>query len=151
MANSHIIQHPETYSLCIGCQTCDIVCSLVHEGVTGPTHGRIKLDEPDYKHLKFRILVCEQCEDHPCYSACPKKGKAMCIDEQGTVYINEDECIGCGRCLKACKLSPPRIVMDKPGPGRKARKCDMCRTRKEGPACVEYCPVKCLGISPKTE
>ena len=30
---------------------------------------------------------------------------------------------------------------------RKAKKCDMCRTRPEGPACVEWCPVRCIGES----
>ena len=32
----------------------------------------------------------------------------------------------------------------------KAKKCDLCRTRPEGPACVQYCPVRCLGVSKDT-
>lgn len=142
--HKHIIQHPEHDSLCLGCQSCDLVCSLIHDGMTGPTHGRIKLAEPDYKQLRFAVLACQQCADHPCYNACPKKDQAMCIDENGIVYINEEFCIGCGLCARHCKFTPSRINMDRKS--RKAKKCDLCRGRAEGPACVQYCPVKCLGI-----
>ena len=144
-ANKHIAQHPESYSLCLGCQSCDLVCSLIHDGKTGPKHGRIKLNQPDFKQLRFMLLTCQQCQDYPCYNACPKKGKAMCIDEKGIAFINEEECIGCGLCAKNCKYIPSRINMDKAG--KKAKKCDLCRNRPEGPACVEYCPVKCLYVS----
>lgn len=145
----HIIQYPASYSLCLGCQSCDLVCSLIHDGVTGPKHGRIKIAEPDYKLLRFKILSCQQCEDHPCYEACPKKDQAICIDENGIVYINEEFCIGCGLCARHCKFTPTRINMDRIN--RKAKKCDMCRNRPEGPACVQYCPVKCLGIGQEGE
>ena len=69
----------------------------------------------------------------------------MCVDENGTVYINEDECIGCGLCAKKCKLTPSRITMDKKN--RKAHKCDLCRTREGGPQCIKECPVVCLGLA----
>ncbi len=140
----HIVQAPETYSLCLGCQSCDLVCSLVHEGVTGPTLSGIKMAEPNFKDLRFHMLSCLQCEDHPCYEACPKKDKAMCIDESGIVYINQEECIGCGLCAKNCRFTPSRINLDKKA--RKAHKCDLCRGREEGPACVQYCPVQCLFV-----
>jgi Fe-S-cluster-containing dehydrogenase component len=89
------------------------------------------------------------CDDHPCYEKCPKKDKAMLIDDSGIVYINEDECIGCGLCVKACPYGPPRInmVKSKDKKQRKAKKCDLCRNRPEGPACVEWCPVRCIGVS----
>ena len=57
----HIIQYPASYSLCLGCQSCDLVCSLIHDGVTGPTHGRIRVEQPDYKNLQFHVLACQQC------------------------------------------------------------------------------------------
>ena len=37
----HIIQYPPDVSLCAGCTACEIVCSLVHDGVVGPSHNRI--------------------------------------------------------------------------------------------------------------
>lgn len=140
----HIIQYPSSHSLCLGCQSCDLVCSLTHEGVTGPKLGCIRIDEPNYKELQFHVLACMQCEDHPCYNACPKKDKAMRIDENGIVYIDQEECIGCGLCAKNCAFTPSRIQVDRVK--RKAHKCDLCRGREGGPACVEYCPVKALGV-----
>ena len=73
----------------------------------------------------------------------------MKIDENNIVYIVEENCIGCGLCAKACVFDPPRInvVKSKDKDKRKARKCDMCRTRPEGPACVQWCPVRCIGLS----
>ena len=92
--------------------------------------------------------TCQQCDDHPCYEACPKKDKAMLIDENGIVYVNEEECVGCGLCAKACPQNPSMItiVKDKSLGKRRAIKCDLCRTRPEGPACVEYCQAMCLGV-----
>jgi len=34
---------------------------------------------------------------------------------------------------------------------RKAKKCDMCGGRENGPACVEWCPVRCLEVSDNAE
>ena len=145
MKNDHIIQYPDEYSHCIGCSSCELFCALTHDGVTGPCHGGIKLAFGKLSQLKHTVYVCEQCEDHPCYEACPKKDKAMCVDENGIVYINEDECIGCGICAKKCKLTPSRITMDRKN--RKAHKCDLCRTREDGPVCIKRCPVVCLGLA----
>lgn len=73
----------------------------------------------------------------------------MIIDENNIVYIDENECIGCGLCAKACVFTPTRInfVNSTDKTKRKAKKCDLCRTRPEGPACVEWCPVRCIGTS----
>lgn len=145
MKNDHIIQYPEAYSHCIGCSSCELCCALVHDGVTGPTHGGIKLGLGKLDKLVHKVYVCEHCADHPCYEACPKKDSAMCVDENGIVYINEEFCIGCGLCAKKCKLKPSRITMDKKD--RKARKCDLCRDREGGPQCIKECPVVCIGLA----
>lgn len=144
----HIIQYPKEYSLCAGCTSCELVCSLLHDGLAGPQYNRIFLErvEPEMMHV---IHACMHCVDHPCYAKCPKKDVAMKIDENGIVYIIEDECIGCGLCIKACTFTPARInfVESKDKKQRKAKKCDLCRTRPEGPACIEWCPVRCIGMS----
>lgn len=142
---NHVIQYPKEYSLCEGCGTCKIVCALSHDGVAGPGHGAIELELDAFDHLYHTIQACQHCSDHPCYDACPKKGEAMCLDENGIVYIREEGCIGCGLCARHCRFTPSRIRMDKKE--RKARKCDLCRERLDGPQCVRYCPVRCLGLS----
>lgn len=72
----------------------------------------------------------------------------MLIDEELEIaYVNKDECVGCGLCVKACPFEPKRIHLGLEKPRGKAIKCDLCRTRPEGPACVEYCQVNCIGLS----
>jgi Fe-S-cluster-containing hydrogenase component 2 len=146
--NNHIVQYSAEYSFCAGCGSCEIICALVHDGVSSPSYNRLLLDRGGTQDMVCHVVTCQHCKDHPCYEACPKKDQAMCIDENDIVYINEEHCIGCGKCIKACNFEVPRINMAK-GNSRKewrAKKCDLCRTRKEGPACVQYCPVRCLGI-----
>jgi Fe-S-cluster-containing hydrogenase component 2 len=140
-----IVQYPAEVSFCAGCSTCEIVCGLVHEGQAGPAVRRIFL-ERDTISLEHRLHSCKHCDDHPCYDACPRKNEAMFLDqEKGIVYIDSEGCIGCRLCLDACPFEPKRINFDKSR--QKAVKCDLCRTRQNGPACVEYCQVRCIGIS----
>ena len=142
-----IEQAPPEYSFCAGCNTCEVVCSLTHDGLVGPCYNRIFV-EKDARTMIHTILACMHCGDHPCYDACPKKGEAMTLGDDGVVYIDEENCIGCGLCARACVFDPPRVNMVKsPDKSlRKAKKCDLCRGRAEGPACVEWCPVRCLSI-----
>ena len=70
---NHIVQYSPEYSLCTGCETCSILCGLSHEGFTGPGNSRIRIDLGT-RSMMHRVLACQQCSDHPCYDACPKKG-----------------------------------------------------------------------------
>lgn len=145
---NHIVQYSPDYSFCAGCASCEVVCALTHDGLVSPCHNRIFIDR-DNRSMIHTVLACRQCADHPCYEACPNKDEAMKIDESNIVYIDEDMCIGCGLCAKACVFTPSRINMVKSADKstRKAKKCDLCRTRPEGPACIEWCPVRCIGLS----
>lgn len=146
---NHIVQYSPEYSLCAGCESCSMICGLTHDGFTGPENCRIKVNLAT-RSMIHHILACQQCNDHPCYNACPKKDRAMRIDQEtGVVYIEEAECVGCGACARACVFEPSRISIKKNHDRKKwkAVKCDLCRGRKEGPACIEYCPVRCLGLS----
>lgn len=142
---NHVVQYPPQYSVCTGCSSCQVLCGFSKDGVVGPGHGAIRLEYGELDHMYHTVLACQHCVDHPCYDKCPKPGKAMIIDENNIVYIDEDECIGCGLCAKACKFTPSRITMDKNG--KKAKKCDLCRTRPDGPICVANCPAFVLGLS----
>lgn len=140
--NNHIVQYPKEYSACLGCMSCEMLCSLIHDGKTGLNRGCITVQRND-KTLLHHILVCEQCADHPCYEACPKKGKAMVVGDDGIVTVNPDECVGCGLCARACRYEPSRIkIVD-----GKARKCDLCKDREGGPVCIANCNAVCIGLS----
>ncbi|MCL2125259.1 MAG: hydrogenase [Oscillospiraceae bacterium] len=144
----HIAQTSPEESFCAGCSTCELVCALTHDGVASPSCNRIFV-EVDARMMYHTILACMHCSDHPCYNACPKKDEAMKLGDDGVAYIAEENCIGCGLCRKACAFDPPRInfVKSVDKAQRKSKKCDLCRERAEGPACVQWCPVRCLYVS----
>ena len=144
----HIVQYPADVSLCAGCGTCEAVCGLTHDGVTGPLIKRIFLvRDSTMTEDMHKVYACMQCADHPCYNVCPLQGSAMKIDETaGVVYVSADDCIGCGQCRDACPFEPKRISLTA-DTAPKALKCDLCRERPEGPACVEFCQVRCIGLS----
>ena len=145
----HIVQYSPDYSLCAGCETCAIMCGLTHFGVTGPhvSGVHVSLGTRDCIHT---IEACLQCKDRPCYEACPKKGRAMCYDPDTDVtYVDQGHCIGCGKCMRACKFEPSRITLRRAEKrkGWRAVKCDLCRGKEGMPACIAYCPVRCIGLA----
>lgn len=142
--NVHIVQIPREVSLCTGCGGCVCVCSLLHVGKVGHDTARIFLDRGTVD-MMHTVYTCQQCVDHPCYDACPPKVQAMQIDENGIVYIDQEKCIGCRKCIKACVFDPPRINYNKEL--KKSQKCDLCRERPEGPACIADCQVACIQLS----
>ena len=122
------------FSKCIGCHTCELVCSLSHEGVVNLTLARIHVINLNWIMVPMN---CRHCEDAPCIDVCPTN--ALYHDRDGAVMLAEDKCIGCFMCAMACPYGIPRFneitgVMFK---------CDLCADRRaEGkePACVEACP-----------
>jgi Fe-S-cluster-containing hydrogenase component 2 len=147
-AEGHIMQVEMDESACAGCGTCEVVCALVHDGAAGPSLRRIWLDR-DGVGLTYQVLTCQQCDYPACYDSCQVEG-AMGIDsETGARYIDTTRCTGCGDCIDACPADPPRINFD---PVREvALKCDLCKDRPNGPACVEFCQTKALKLVPRKE
>jgi Fe-S-cluster-containing dehydrogenase component len=128
--------------ICTGCGVCEVICSLFHEGVVRPALARSHIVREPFT-AKHRHVVCQQCRSPKCYASCPLKDRAICINDlTGTLYINENECTGCGICIDACPFDPPRMKINT---GKNTVfKCDLCLGRKGGPMCVEYCPFQAL-------
>ena len=47
-------------------------------------------------------IVCKQCENPACIEVC--KPKAI-VRENNVISIDEEKCIGCGRCVKSCPFN----------------------------------------------
>lgn len=152
-------------TLCIGCLTCEVICSRVHreQGLSAVPRIRIYNDatvvvDPEIiEHYpgrgSFTERVCKMCPNPECLYVCP--ADSLVVDEKtGARYIDEAKCIACGRCLAACPFEVPaesmsrneedfsqtkRITYD--SEKRVYAKCDLCYWREGGPACVERCPV----------
>ena len=88
------------YEKCTGCRLCELVCSVVHEGVSNPFRSRIKVMKWEHEGL-YVPMSCQQCEDAPCMNVCPVK--AISRDERlNRVMVDYNVCIGCRMCVTAC-------------------------------------------------
>ena len=153
-------------SLCIGCLTCEVICSTVHrqQGLSDVPRIRI-FNDPTTKvdpviqaaypdRGSFHQEPCLQCPTAECLYVCPVD--ALQVEPKtGARFIREDICVTCGRCNEACIFpasdlanatnhgdSPPqqsRITYD--AEKDVFAKCDLCYWREGGPACVESCPI----------
>jgi carbon-monoxide dehydrogenase iron sulfur subunit len=153
-------------SLCIGCLTCEVICSQEHkrEGLAAVPRIRIFNDPatqvaqvikeayPD--RGQFHQEPCLQCPTAECLYVCPVD--ALQVEPRtGARFIREDTCVSCGRCAEACPFpisDESKATHPEPELGQKTRisydkeadtfaKCDLCYWRNGGPACVERCPV----------
>ena len=122
---------------CVGCERCILACALAHGGNTNPQFSSVMWKAEFVGHYMRTPMFCQQCAAPACYMACPVEG-AMIIDEGiGARLIDQAKCIGCRKCIDACTYTPPRISFDTTA--KVAIKCDLCRDRKGGPACIYVC------------
>jgi Fe-S-cluster-containing dehydrogenase component len=119
--------------LCVGCEICGIVCSLIHDNQSRESAMRIRIKHqyPDLPSPVFQPMVCRNCEKPKCVEVCPQE--ALLLDEDiGQVKLIKSKCDGCGKCVEACPFHA--IWID---PLKKiAIKCNLCN---EDPQCIKFC------------
>ncbi|MFC2082583.1 4Fe-4S dicluster domain-containing protein [Candidatus Bipolaricaulota bacterium] len=120
---------------CIGCRTCEIVCSLVHEGAINSSKSRITVRKEEKIGFSYPV-ACIQCADPECAKVCPVGAISVV---EGAVPIDAEACIGCGKCVMACPIAAIKILPDT----HKPIKCDLC---DGSPQCIEWCPRNILKL-----
>ncbi len=138
MVNPFVACDPDK---CVGCNICELACSVEKEKVFNPSKSRIrgvKLDP-----LSVMVMTCRTCKNAPCVTACPKDAMKQ-SKETGTVTIDEEKCDGCGWCIQACEFGAVTLHPKT----RKAVVCDTCNGK---PECILACPEGALSFSGKTD
>lgn len=136
--------HPER---CVGCGSCVVAC--VNENQI-PTEletsfrllGKNEYTAGDQVDITYFTYGCLHCEAGFCQKACPK-GCFSRDDDTGLMALDNQDCIGCSACQRACPYAGIQIK------DNKALKCNGCQERvAEGllPLCVLACPQEAITI-----
>lgn len=150
---------------CQGCGTCMMICSLAHSGEASYSLSRIQIQQDSFASWPddIRIAQCHQCPQAPCVEVCPVRpvrANKPNADFGNVRMIDQDLCVGCQKCIKACPFTPARLQFK--SKVWRTQKCDLCVDTphlgaKGGPggvqACVQACPVGAIAFTrdmPKT-
>src|SRR6478735_1745379 len=155
-------------SKCIGCKACQSACEEwndlrddigVNTGVYQNPHDLTpkswtlmrftEYENPETNNLEWLIRKdgCMHCSEPGCLKACPSPG-AIVQYSNGIVDFIEENCIGCGYCVKGCPFNIPRISQT----DHKAYKCTLCSDRVsvgQAPACAKACPTGAIVFGTK--
>lgn len=139
-------------SQCIGCRTCEVACASAHSVASrlDPHNFMPRLKVVKTANITTPVL-CHQCENAPCANACPTGAIRY---GNNSVLVLQSLCIGCKSCTLACPFGMISVSIDtraanaaQPASSLStAHKCDICRGRERGPACVEACPTGALKL-----
>lgn len=115
---------------CIGCRTCEIICSFNRTEKFNPQSSAVSVTTYDEAAVSVPMM-CMQCEEPSCMKVCPVG--AITKNEALAVIIDDKRCIGCKLCVSACPLGNITYSSKE----RKLIKCNLCGGE---PKCAEFCP-----------
>jgi formate dehydrogenase iron-sulfur subunit len=130
---------------CEGCMLCVEACAVQNGDHDADLEGVLRRGELSATRRstvirgpegRFVRRHCQHCLEPSCASACLVG--ALRKTKDGPVAYDPDLCIGCRYCMLACPFGFPRYEWETATP--LMRKCEMCRDRAGGPACVAACP-----------
>lgn len=128
---------------CVGCSDCVVACQTENNVPVGYCRDWvIESVDGTYPQLEIELRSerCNHCAKAPCVSSCPTA--ASQYGPGGIVFVEHDECIGCGACIESCPYDA-RFVH----PDGYIDKCTFCMhlvEKGQQPACVAVCPTNCM-------
>jgi formate dehydrogenase iron-sulfur subunit len=155
-------------SRCIGCKACQAACLEWNDVRDEVGHNTGYYDNPpDLTDKSWTVMRyseveedgnlewlirkdgCMHCADPGCLKACPSPG-AVVQYANGIVDFVEENCIGCGYCIRGCPFNIPRLSpID-----HKVYKCTLCSDRVavgQAPACAKVCPTQAISFGTKQD
>lgn len=125
---------------CLGCHLCEYECAFANSGLSDmfklkgkEIFPRIKVEDAE-EGIHFAVN-CRHCVEPLCIKGCI--AGALGRDENGTVTIDKDKCVGCFTCVTLCPYGAIMPAED----GKAAQKCMLCTDNgNDMPNCVKHCP-----------
>ena len=133
-------------SACVGCHCCEAACNEQNGNPSNVKWRRVgEMESGEFPNVKtlFNSMSCNHCVDPACLNGCPTNSYIKF--ENGIVFHDDDECIGCRYCTWNCPYEVPVFNPDR----GIVTKCHMCHEKlsnKETPACVQACPAGAIAI-----
>ncbi|QDR79326.1 DMSO/selenate family reductase complex B subunit [Sporomusa termitida] len=142
---------------CVGCKTCQVACKDKHDLKVGQLYRRVSETAGGGFEIKGATVIpavyafwtsisCNHCGQPVCVENCPV-GAVQKQAADGIVYIDQEKCVGCRKCVKSCPYGAPQYNRET----RKTGKCDFCRDELAAgkpPVCVAACPLRALDYGP---
>ena len=125
--NKVLIANPRA---CIGCRSCELVCSFYHYKEYNPARALIHVVKNEMQGIDIPV-ICQHCDAAPCVEVCPV-GALEKSEESGAVLLDPEKCIGCRACVSACPFGAMKVD---PKTGQTC-KCDLCNG---DPKCAKAC------------
>lgn len=118
--------------LCIGCHTCEEVCSEAWFKVAAAEKSSIRIHDEEGN---LSAVFCNQCGE--CIEVCPTE--ALYRDKKGIVRVRKKLCVGCLSCVGFC----PYLAMFHHPDQTEPFKCIVCGK------CADECPAGALAVVDK--
>ncbi len=149
MSQYYILQDSKK---CIRCHACEVQCKVNKSLPAGPRLCQVVEVGPklvdDRPRASYIFMPCFHCDKPWCVAACPTG--AMQKRDDGIVFVDHDECVGCKACIQACPWGAPQWDPEEDH----VVKCDYCMDRIDQglePACVTVCITGCLQFGKAVE
>ena len=133
------ILEPIDMNKCLGCFTCMSVCAMTNKKDHSLVKSAIRVRTTGGMTSNFIAIVCMGCKEPACMEVCPSN--ALEKRPGGGVLVNEDRCIGCRKCERACIMRA--INFDE-----ETKKPIICR---HCGVCARFCPHDCLQMVDRKE